>query len=130
MYRPTFRPTKFKFHCVAPQFFIFQQTVQIALNFIHSNAHIFLFGLIPWVIPNYITSQTILRLLPIPVRLLLTPLYLPVQVVPPYSLLLFFSSCPEQRNTSHQIAHNRLHCHRWIKLKHYNHLQEGRKCFI
>ena len=42
-----FRPTNFKFHYVAPQFFIFRRTVQIAPNFRHWNAHIFLFWLNP-----------------------------------------------------------------------------------
>ena len=42
-----FRPTNFKFHYVDPQFFIFRRTVQIAPNFRHWNAHIFLFWLNP-----------------------------------------------------------------------------------
>ena len=42
-----FRPTNFKFHYVAPQFFIFRRTVQIAPNFRHWNAHIILFWLNP-----------------------------------------------------------------------------------
>ena len=42
-----FRPTNFKFHYVAPQFFIFRRTVQIAPNFRHWNAHIFFFWLNP-----------------------------------------------------------------------------------
>ena len=65
-----FRPTKFKFHYVAPQFFIFRRTVQIA--FIEMCTY-FSFGLILWDIPNSITPQTTLRLLPILVGLLLHP---------------------------------------------------------
>ena len=42
-----FRPANFKTHYVAPQFLIFWRTVQIAPNFIHCNAHIFLFWLNP-----------------------------------------------------------------------------------
>ena len=42
-----FRPTNFKFHYVAPQFFIFRRTVQIVPNFRHWNAHIFPFWLNP-----------------------------------------------------------------------------------
>ena len=72
---------------VALQFFIFQQTVQIASNFLHSNAHIFLFGLILRDIQNSITPQTNSG------RTARTPLYPPVQAVPPYSCPLFYS-CP------------------------------------
>ena len=42
-------------------------------NFLHWNAHIFLFGLILRDIPNFITPQTTLRLLPFPVGLLILP---------------------------------------------------------
>ena len=69
----TFRPTKFKIHYIAPQFFIFWRTVQIAPNFLHWHVNIFLFGLILRDIPNSITPQTTLRLLPIPVGLLVLP---------------------------------------------------------
>ena len=62
---------------------------RIEPNFLHWNAHIFLFGLILRDIPNSITPQTTFCLLPIPVRLL-TPVYPPVQAVPHYSLPLFF----------------------------------------
>ena len=68
-----FWSTKFKFHYVAPQFFIFQRIVQIAPNFLHWNAHIFLFGLILRDIPNSITPQNTVRLLPIQVGLLVLP---------------------------------------------------------
>ena len=54
---------------VAPQFFIFRRTVQIAPNCLHWNAHIFLFGLILLEILNSLTPQTTLCLLPFPVRL-------------------------------------------------------------
>ena len=53
----TFWPTKFKFHYVAPQFYIFRLTIKIAPNFLHWNAYIFLFGLILWDIQNSITPQ-------------------------------------------------------------------------
>ena len=69
----TFRPTKFKFHYVASQFFIFRRTAQIAPNVLHWNAHIFLFGLILRDIPNSKTPQTTLRLLAIPVGLPVLP---------------------------------------------------------
>ena len=59
-----FRPTKFKAHYVAPQFFIFRWTVQIAPNFLHWNVHVSL-----WLIPNSIIVKTTLRLLPIPYSL-------------------------------------------------------------
>ena len=65
-----FRPTKFKTHYVAPQFFIFQRTVQIA--FIEMRTYLS-FGLILRDIPNSITSQNTLRLLPILVGLLVLP---------------------------------------------------------
>ena len=68
----TFRPTKFKTHYVAPQFY-FRRTVQIAPKFYHWNAHIFLFCLILRDIPNSITPQTTLRLPPIPVGLHVLP---------------------------------------------------------
>ena len=62
-----------QFHYLTPQFFSFRWTIQIAPNFLHWNAHIFLFGLILQDIPNSITPQTTLRLLPIPVGLLVLP---------------------------------------------------------
>ena len=78
-----------KFHYVAPQFFIFRRTVQIAPNFLHWNVHIFLFGLILRDIPNSITPRITLRLLPIPVQAVPPP--------PPYSLPPFVP-CPGQKN--------------------------------
>ena len=90
----TFRPTKFKIHYVAPQFFIFfGGTVQIAPNFFHWNAHIFLLR----DIPNFITPQTTLRLLPIPVGLLVLPCTWQCRWFPLLPLTFFFP-CPGQRN--------------------------------
>ena len=79
----TFRPTKFKTHYV-----------QIAPNFLHWNAHIFLFGLILRAIPNSITPQSTLRQLPIPVGLLVLPCAGCLPLLPPP----LFVSCPRQRN--------------------------------
>ena len=90
-------PNKFKTHYVAPQFFIFRRTVWIAPNFLHWNAHIFLFGLILLDIPNSITPQTTLRLLPIPVGLLVLPCTRQYRWPPLTPSLLFFP-CPGQRS--------------------------------
>ena len=60
----------YAFGLLNSQFFILRRTVQIAPHFLHCNVHIFLFGLILRDIPNSITPQTTLRLLPIPVGLL------------------------------------------------------------
>ena len=77
----TFRPTKFKFHYVARQILYFTAD--------HPNCAkctYFSFGLILRDIPNSITPQNH----PPPAtdsgRTSRTPLYLPVQTVPPYSL--------------------------------------------
>ena len=94
----TFRPTKYKFHYVAPQFYIFRRTVWIAPNFLHWNAHIFLFGLILRDIPNSITPQTTLRLLPIPVGLLVIPCTRQCRRPPLPHTPSPFVSCPGQRN--------------------------------
>ena len=92
----TFRPTKFKFHYVGPQFGGPSKLHQISFTEIRTY---FSFGLILRDIPNSIIPQTTLRLLPIPVGLLVLPctrqcrwstLYSP----PPPS----FFSCPGQRN--------------------------------
>ena len=69
-YYSYFQPTKLKTHYIAPQFFIFRQTIQI--SFIEMRTY-FSFGLILQDIPNSITPQTTLRLLPIPVGLLVLP---------------------------------------------------------
>ena len=77
------------------RFYIFRQTVQIATKFLHLKcAHIsFFLGLILRDIPNSITPQTTLRLLPIPVGLLILPCTRqyrrPPPPPPPYSLSLF-----------------------------------------
>ena len=83
-----FRPTKFLF-------FIFWPTGQIAPNFLHWNAHIFHFGLILRDIPNSITPQTTIHLLPILVGLLVLSYTRqcrrsPLTPSPPYSLPPFF----------------------------------------
>ena len=75
---------------------MFRRTVQIAPNFLHWNAHIFLFDLILRDIPNSITPQTTLRLLPIPVGLLVLPCT--CQCRRPPLLPSPFFSCPGQRN--------------------------------
>ena len=80
----TFRPTTFKFHYVAPQFFIFRRTIQIAPNFLHWNAHIFLL-LNPTGHSKFHNTSNH----PPPTtdsgRTAHTPLYPPMQAVPPYS---------------------------------------------
>ena len=68
-----FRPSKFKTYYLAPQFFIFRRTVQIAPNFLHWNAHIFLFWLNPTGHSKLHNTSNTLRLLPIPVGLLVLP---------------------------------------------------------
>ena len=111
----TFRPTKFKTHYVAPQFFILWRTVQIAPNFLHWNAHIFLFWLNPTGHSKFHNTSNH----PPPAtdsgRTARTPLYPPVQAVRPYSLPPF-CSCPGQRNRRRralqQLALN-VHVKRW-----------------
>ena len=72
-YLTYFRPTKFKTHYVASQFFIFRRTVKLRhISFIEMRTY-FSFGLILRDIPNSITPQTTLRLLPIPVGLMVLP---------------------------------------------------------
>ena len=69
----TFRPTKFKFHYVALQFFIFGGPSKLRqISFIAMRTY-FSFGLILRDIPNSITPQNTLRLLPIPVGLFVLP---------------------------------------------------------
>ena len=68
--RSTFRPIKFKFHYVAPQFFIPSKLRQIP--FMEMRTY-FSFGLITRDIPNSITPQTTLHLVQIPVGLLVLP---------------------------------------------------------
>ena len=107
----TFRPTKLKFHYVAPQFFIFQWTVQMVPNFLHWNAHIFLFGLILRDIPNSITNsitpQTTLRPLPIPVGLLVFPCTCQCRRSPLTSPSLFFLSRTEEPAKAGTCAHGK-----------------------
>ena len=56
----------------------------------------FSFGLILQDIPNSITPQTTLHLLPIPVGTPRTPLYPPVKAVPPLLPSPFFSPVPDR----------------------------------
>ena len=79
--------------------YLLWQTIQIAPNFFHWNAHIFLFGLILWDIPNSITPQTTLRLLPTSVVLVVLPCthqYRQFPPPPPYPLHFFFLSRTEE----------------------------------
>ena len=69
----TFRPTKFKSHYVAPQFYFSADRLNCAKISIIEMRTYFSFGLILRDIPNSITPQTTLRLLPIPVGLLVLP---------------------------------------------------------
>ena len=91
-----FRPTKFKFHYVAPQFFFIRPSKlrQISLIEIHTY---FSLGLNLRDIPNSIIPQTTLRLLPIPVGLLVLPCTRQCRRSPPYSLPLF-STCHGHKN--------------------------------
>ena len=112
-----FRPTKFKFHYVAPQFFIFRRTVQISfihlfltpnsrsvfragvsLN-IHSFIHSFIHSLTcahisPWLNPTGHSKVHKTSNHHPPAtnsgRTARTPLYPPVQAVLPYSLSFSF----------------------------------------
>ena len=103
-----FRPTKFKFYYVAPQFFIFQRTIQIAPNFLHWSVHIFFFGLILRDISNSITPQNTLHLLPILVGLLVLPCTRQCRRSPHYSLSpFFFLSRTEEPTKAGTCAHDR-----------------------
>ena len=110
----TFRPTIFTFHYVAPQLFIFRRTVQIAPNFINWNVHIFLFWLNPKAQSKFHNTSNY----PPPATdsgwTARTPLYQPVQAVPPYSLPFFpvsrteepakASTCARDRRAVQQLA--------------------------
>ena len=93
----TFRPTKLKFHYIAPQFFIFQADRLNCTKFPSLKCtHISL-----WLNPTGHSKFHNTSYHPLPDidsgRTAHTPLYLPVQAVPPYSLPPFFS-CHGQRN--------------------------------
>ena len=108
MLSATFRPIKFKTHSVAPQFFIFRWTVQNAPNFLHSNAHIFLF----WLNPTGHSKFHNTSKHPPPAtdsgRTAQTPLYPPVQAVPPLTPSpLFFLSRTEEPAKASTCAHDR-----------------------
>ena len=111
----SFWHTKLKFHYVAPQFFIFRCTVKIAPNFLHRNAHIFL-----WFNPTGHSKFHNTSNHPPPAtdsgRTART-LYPPVQAVPPYSLphFMFLSwteepafvgTCAHDRHALQQLALN------------------------
>ena len=69
----TFRPTKFKLHYVAPQFYFSADRLNCAkISFIEMRTY-FSFGVILRDIPNSLTPQTTIRLLLIPVGLLVLP---------------------------------------------------------
>ena len=86
-----FRPTKFKTHYIAPQFFIFQRTIQITPNFLHWNAYIFLFWLNPTGHSKFHITSKHPPLANDSSRTARTPLYPPVQAVPPsYSLKTWY----------------------------------------
>ena len=110
-YLSYFRPTKFKIHYVVPQFFIFRRTVQIAPNFLHWNAHIFLFWLNPTGHSKFHNTSNH----PPPAtdsgRTARTPLYPPVQAVPPYflppPLYFVFLSRTEESSKAGTRAHDR-----------------------
>ena len=87
----TFRPTKFKTHYVAPQFFIFRWTVQIApkISFIEICIY-FSFGLTPTGHSQFHNTSNHPPPATDSSRTARTPLYPPVQAVPPYFLPPFF----------------------------------------
>ena len=94
----TFRPTKFKTHYVAPQFYFFGRPSKLRQNFLHWNARIFLFWLNPTGHSKFHNTSNH----PLPATnsngTAHTPLYPPVQVVPPLLPPTIFFSCPGQRN--------------------------------
>ena len=107
-YLSYFRPTKFKTHYVAPQFFIFLRTVQIASNFLHWNACIFLFWLNPTGHSKFHNTSNHHPPATDSGRTARTPLYPPVQVVPPSSSpLLFFLSQTEEPAKAGTCARDR-----------------------
>ena len=92
-----FQPTKFKFHYVAPQFNFSAERPNCAKFPSLKCAHISLW-LNPTDIPNSITPQTTLRLLPIPVGLLVLPCTRQCRRFPLTPSPSLFFSCPRQRN--------------------------------
>ena len=123
----TFRPTKFKFHYVAPQFYLFfGRPSKSAPNFLHWNAHIFLFWLNPTGHSKFHNTSNHPPPATDSSRTVRTPLYLPVQAVPPYSLPPFFflsrteepvsaSTCTRDRRALQQFALN-VHVKHWPDL--------------
>ena len=109
----TFQRIKFITHYVAPQFFIFRRTVQTAPKFPSLKCtHISLQD-----IPNSITPQTTLRLLPIAVGLLVLPCthhckWSPLTLFPPFFPLsqteepAKASTCARDRRVLQQLALN------------------------
>ena len=103
-YLSYFRPTKFKTHYVAPQFLIFRRTVQIAPNFLHSNAHIFLFWLNPTGHSKFYNTS---KRPPIPVGLLVLPCTRQCRRPTPYSLPPFFPIPDRATGEGRYCARNR-----------------------
>ena len=89
---------KFKTHYVAPQFSIFQRTVQIAPNFLHWNAHIFLFWLNHTGHSKFHNTSKNPPPATDPSKTACHPLYPPVQVVPPLLPPPLFFHSSGQRN--------------------------------
>ena len=109
-----FRPSKFKTYYLAPQFFIFRRTVQIAPNFLHWNAHIFLFWLNPTGHSKLHNTSNTLRLLPIPVGLLVLPCTRQCRRPPPPPLLpAKAGACARDRRALQQLALN-------VHVKHFD----------
>ena len=125
----TFRPTQFKFHYVAPQFFIFRRTVQITPNYAKFPSlkcvHMSL-----WLNPTGHSKFHNTLNHPPPAtdsgRTAGTPLYPPVQVVPPYSLSTFIflsrteepakaGTCVRDRRALQQLSLN-MHVKHWPDL--------------
>ena len=112
-----FRPTKFKTHYVAPQFYFSADRPNCAkISFIEIRTY-FSFGLMLRDIPNSITPQKTLRLIPILVGLLVLPCTRQCRRSPllPLPFLLFLSrteelakagTCARDRRALQQLALN------------------------
>ena len=78
---------------------IFRRTIQIALNFLHWNVHIFLFWLNPTGHSKFHNTSNHPPPATDSCRTAHTPLYLSVQAVPHYFPPPIFFSCPGQEPT-------------------------------
>ena len=103
----------FKTHYVAPQLFIFRRIVQIAPNFLHWNAHIFLFWLNSTGHSKFHNTLNHTPPATVSGRTARTPLYPPVQAVPPYFFFLSRTeelaragTCARDRRALQQLALN------------------------